>query len=300
MSDVTASDLFDLTGKVAVITGGAGGIGTVYGRAIAEAGGAVALADLDGEAAVAAAAELEADGFAAMGVQLDITDPVSATAMVARVVERFGGIDILVNNAALMTELPASSLIDLPTEWFERVIRVNVMGAVVCSKAVLESMLSRGGGRIINGSSAGGFMAGGIYGVSKYALHSVTVNLATELGPQGINVNSIAPGLVANNSGYRALAKDAPARARSLDAHPGQDRRTAGRPRRHPAPALLQGGRLDQRADDQRRRRLDQAPVTDALTRTAASGGALGRGTRSRRPTTARRPLGGTSTNRAR
>jgi NAD(P)-dependent dehydrogenase (short-subunit alcohol dehydrogenase family) len=222
MSDTKASELFDLTGKVAVITGGAGGIGTVYGRAIAEAGASVALADLNGDAAVAAAAELEADGFSAMGVQVDITDPVSANAMAARVVERFGGIDILVNNAALMTELPASSLIDLPTEWFERVIRVNVMGAVVCSKAVLESMVARGGGRIINGSSAGGFIPGGIYGVSKYALHSVTVNLANELGPRGINVNAIAPGLVANDSGYRALAKDAPARAHLSMMVPGK------------------------------------------------------------------------------
>jgi NAD(P)-dependent dehydrogenase (short-subunit alcohol dehydrogenase family) len=223
MNALDASELFDLTGKVAVITGGAGGIGTVYGRALATAGAAVALADLNGEAADTEAAKLASDGYSAMGVQLDITDPESARAMADHVTQRFGGIDILVNNAALMSELPRTRLVDLPTDWFERVLRVNVMGAVVCSKAVLESMISRGGGRIINGSSAGAFMpGGGIYGVSKLALLSVTTSLATELAVHGINVNAIAPGLVEDDAGFRSLAKDDPMRAALAAAIPGK------------------------------------------------------------------------------
>jgi NAD(P)-dependent dehydrogenase (short-subunit alcohol dehydrogenase family) len=222
MSAVRADELFGLTGKVAVVTGGAGGIGTVYGRALVEAGASVALADLDGDRAASAAALLAAAGHPAMGVALDVTSPSSAAAMAAAVAERFGGIDILVNNAALMSEIPRTSLLDLPVDWFERILRVNVMGAVVCAKAVRDFMVARGGGRIINGSSAGAFMPGGIYGISKFALHSVTVNLASELGPLGINVNSIAPGLVENDAGYRSLPKDDPVRGILASMIPGK------------------------------------------------------------------------------
>jgi len=222
VSSIRANEIFDLTGKVAVVTGGAGAIGVIYGRALVQAGAAVALADLHNDSACDQAAKLAAEGHQAIGVQLDVTDPRSAAAMAETVIARFGGVDILVNNAALMSEIPRSSLLDLPTEWFERIMRVNVMGAVVCTKAVRDSMASRGGGRVINGSSAGAFMPGGIYGISKLALHSVTVSLASELGPLGINVNAIAPGLVENESGYRALGKDDPVRAMLASMIPGK------------------------------------------------------------------------------
>jgi NAD(P)-dependent dehydrogenase (short-subunit alcohol dehydrogenase family) len=218
----SATDLFDLSGKVAVITGGAGDIGCVYGRALAEAGAAVALADIDERAAQTQAAALAGDGREVIGVLLDVTDPGSARDAASAVIEEFGGIDILVNNAALMNEIPRTSLLDLPVEWFERVMRVNVMGAVVCAKAVVDSMTARGGGRIVNGSSAGGFIAGGIYGISKLALHSVTANLASELGGRGINVNAIAPGLVASDSGYKSLAEDDPIRTAIETGIPGK------------------------------------------------------------------------------
>jgi NAD(P)-dependent dehydrogenase (short-subunit alcohol dehydrogenase family) len=214
---------FALDGKVAIVTGGAGGIGQVYGRALAEAGASVVLADLDVEPARGAALKLEADGHAAIGVRVDITDPEAAGAMAAETVERFGGIDILVNNAALMKEIPRTSLATLPLEWFERVVRVNVMGALVCTQAVLPSMLARGGGRIINQVSAGAFMAGGgLYGMSKLALVSLTASLATELGPQGINVNAIAPGLVQDDAGFASLAEQDPLRLALASAIPGK------------------------------------------------------------------------------
>jgi NAD(P)-dependent dehydrogenase (short-subunit alcohol dehydrogenase family) len=216
MSEPIAADLFDLTGKVAVVTGGAGGIGTVYGDALLRAGASVVLADLDGDAAEREAAKLIANDRGvneAVGVQLDVTSAASAAAMAESVTGRLGGIDILVNNAAIMTDLPRGRLVDLTMDGWDRVMRVNVMGAIVCARAVLDPMVSRGGGRIINGSSAGGFTRGGIYGVSKYALHSVTANLAGELGPLGVNVNAIAPGLVQNESGFLALPADSPMRA---------------------------------------------------------------------------------------
>ncbi|XVQ15819.1 SDR family oxidoreductase [Spirillospora sp. CA-255316] len=215
-------DRLRLDGKTAIVTGGAGAIGQVYGRALAEAGAAVVLADLDGDGAQRAAAALAADGFKATGVRVDITDPESTAAMADAAVSAHGGIDILVNNAALMAEIPQGDLLDLPPDWFDRVMRVNVLGAILCSRAVKASMAERGGGRIINQVSAGAFMGGGIYGISKLALVSVTAGLARSLGPLGINVNAIAPGLVENEPGMRSLPADHPARAALAAAIPGK------------------------------------------------------------------------------
>ncbi|ONH32914.1 SDR family oxidoreductase [Pseudofrankia asymbiotica] len=210
---MTSTELFDLTGKVAVLTGGAGGIGVVYAGALCQAGAAVVVADLDGDAAQRTAKALTDKGFAAAAAQVDVSSADSVTAMAATAVDTFGGIDILVNNAAIMTNLPPHGLSALPVADYDRVMNVNLRGALLCTQAVVESMTARGGGRIVNGLSAGAFQAGGIYGVSKFALHGLTINLAAELGPRGINVNAIAPGLVANDSGYVSLPKDSPFRA---------------------------------------------------------------------------------------
>src|ERR1700736_4849978 len=101
---VTTLDQFRLDGRVAIVTGGAGGIGQVYGRGLAEAGASVVLADLNGDGADRAAAKLASDGLPAIGAAVDITDPGAAAAMAQRAIDEFGGIDILVNNAALMAE----------------------------------------------------------------------------------------------------------------------------------------------------------------------------------------------------
>ena len=204
--------LFDLSGKVAVITGGAGGIGVVYARALCDAGASVVVADVAEDAAKRVAARLCEQGFRAAGTTVDVRSAQSATAMVQAAVDAFGGVDILVNNAAIMTDLPPYGLGDIPVEEWDRVMNVNLRGPLLCAQAVAPSMVARGGGRIINGLSSGGFMAGGIYGVSKYALHGLTMNLAHELGRKGINVNAIAPGLVDNESAYVSLPKDSPAR----------------------------------------------------------------------------------------
>jgi NAD(P)-dependent dehydrogenase (short-subunit alcohol dehydrogenase family) len=219
---MSATELFDLTGKIAVITGGAGDIGVAYGRALGEAGASVALADLNGAAAVRFADELRAEGLPTIGVAVDVADVGSTRAMAAEVVEAFGGVDILVNNAAIMTNLPKYGLSNMPVDEWDRVIDVNLRGPLLCTQAVLPSMIERGGGRIINGLSAGAFTAGGIYGVSKYALHGLTANLASELGSHGINVNAIAPGLVAAESGYVSLPKDSPIRTALEAGIPGK------------------------------------------------------------------------------
>jgi NAD(P)-dependent dehydrogenase (short-subunit alcohol dehydrogenase family) len=202
-----ANELFDLSGKVAVITGGAGGIG---------------LADLDAGAAEKAAGGITAGGGRAIGTSVDVTDPDSAQAMARAALGEFGRIDILVNNAAVMTDLPRYTLSEMPVGEWNRVIDVNLKGPLLCSQAVVPAMTDRGAGRIVNGLSAGAFMPGGIYGVSKLALHALTANLANELGPRGINVNAIAPGLVENESGYISLAKDSPMRTALEAGIPGK------------------------------------------------------------------------------
>lgn len=219
---MTTLDRFRLDGKVAIVTGGGGAIGQIYARALAEAGAAVALADLNAEAAEKAAARLASDGFTAVAVTVDITQRESTVAMAARTVEALGGIDILVNNAALMAEIPQVNVLDLPDEWFDRVMRVNVLGALHCVAAVKPHMVERGGGRIINQVSAGAFMGGGIYGMSKIALVNATAGLARSLGPLGINVNAIAPGMVDNEPGLRSLPADSPHRAAMAAAIPGK------------------------------------------------------------------------------
>lgn len=217
-----AAELFDLTGKVAIITGGAGGIGVVYAKALADAGASVVLADVNAEAAEAAASALRGKGHHVAGVGVDVRSAESATAMAAAAVEEFGAIDILVNNAAIMVDLPPYGLSNIPVDEWDRVIDVNLRGPLLCTQAVLPAMEARGGGRIINGLSAGAFMPGGIYGVSKFALHGLTVNLASELGGRGINVNAIAPGLVDNESAYVALPKDSPFRDAIAATIPGK------------------------------------------------------------------------------
>jgi NAD(P)-dependent dehydrogenase (short-subunit alcohol dehydrogenase family) len=194
-----------LDGKVAIITGGGGGIGSVFGRELALRGASVVLADLNVEAAGARAAELAAKGLPVMAARLDATEPASAAAVVDEATGAYGGVDILVNCAALMAEIPFSPLSQFPIDWWDRVMAVNVKGPLVCSQAVVPAMRARGGGKIVNISSAGAFSRGGVYGVSKYALVSLTANLAGELGADGINVNAIAPGLVVDDAGYRAL-----------------------------------------------------------------------------------------------
>ncbi len=223
---------FSLGGKVAVVTGGAGGIGREYGRALAGAGAAVTVADLDADGAAAAAAELRAEGARAIGVELDVTSAESATAMAAEVEAELGGIDILVNNAALMAEIPQVPLIEFPLTWWERVMRVNLTGPLICAQACVPSMIARGGGRIINQSSSGAFVNGRPYGISKLALISLTHGLARDLGEHRITVNAIAPGAIETEAALALHPHGSPWRERMREITPialdGQPRDLVG------------------------------------------------------------------------
>lgn len=201
---------FRLDGKVAIVTGAGArehSIGRAYALALAQAGAKVAVADISGEGAAGVAAEI---GDNAIGIAVDITDRASTMAMAQQVEAAFGGIDILVNNAALMVDIgwsPASVIGE--AEW-NRALAVNLTGALNCTQAVLPAMKARGGGRIVNQLSAGAFPAQTVYGVTKVALLGLTTTLAKELGPDGITVNAIAPGMTTSAAGLSLTPPDSP------------------------------------------------------------------------------------------
>ncbi len=188
---------FDFSGRVAIVTGAAGGIGEAYARALAAAGASVAVADLDLDRAQAVAASITDGGGTAAAVSVDVSDPASADAMAAFVDETFGGIDHLVNNAAIFGGMKIDSLLRVDWDYLTRFMSVNLMGALVCTRACYRSMRRRGGGSIVNQSSTAAYLYSNFYGLAKAGVNSLTQQLAHEVGSLGIRVNAIAPGPIA-------------------------------------------------------------------------------------------------------
>jgi NAD(P)-dependent dehydrogenase (short-subunit alcohol dehydrogenase family) len=206
-------DQYRLDEKVAIVTGAGGrgnSIGRAYALGLANAGAAVVVADLNGEGAKAVADEIVAAGGKAVGVQADVADKASTLAMAATAVDAFGGIDILVNNAALMAELGHAPCETIALDDWNKVFAVNLNGALLCAQAVIPEMRKRGGGRIVNQTSGGAFPAIGLYGISKLALVGLTTTLAKQLGRENITVNAIAPGNVTSDAGRALVPDDSP------------------------------------------------------------------------------------------
>jgi len=203
--------MHDFDSKVAIVTGAARGLGRDYAEFFAADGASVVLADIDGDGAARSADELAADGAKTLGVTVDITDEPSAEAMVAAAVSEFGGIDFLVNNAALWGDLEhmADGVLDNPVDYFRKVVDVNLTGTFVASKAVVPAMRARGGGRIVNVSSIGAWMSGGPYGVTKLAVNQVTFAAAAQLAGEGITVNAVAPGMIFNEATRQQVPQEA-------------------------------------------------------------------------------------------
>ena len=184
-----------LDGRVAIVTGAAQGIGAAYAKRFAEEGAKVAICDvLDCTNVVNTIAQ---SGGEAFGMEVDVSDEAQVAGLVAKTVETFGRVDVMVPNAAIFAALNRRSFLDIGVEEWDRVMAVNVRGVFVCIKAVVPQMKEQGYGKIVNISSA--TVQAGVpwflhYVSSKGAVDAMTRASARELGDFGIRVNSIAPG----------------------------------------------------------------------------------------------------------
>jgi 3-oxoacyl-[acyl-carrier protein] reductase len=186
--------------KTVIVTGAGAGIGLEYAKAFAAEGARVAIADIDGRAASTAAQGIDGS----VPVTVDVADESSVGAMVASVVDRLGGVDVLVNNAGLhMGQYNLTST--LPLDDWRRLFDVNVFGAVLCARLCRESMVARGGGVILNQSSNSSYLGVGAYSISKLALNGLTVSLAQEFAPDNIRVVGIAPGMIGSDAVLQRL-----------------------------------------------------------------------------------------------
>jgi NAD(P)-dependent dehydrogenase (short-subunit alcohol dehydrogenase family) len=186
-----------LAGKVALVTGGGRGIGKGMALGLAEAGADLALVyNARADRAQAAVGEIEALGRRALAVQADVSQPDQVQSMVQQVLDRFGQIDILINNAGSHQRAP---FLELPLELWQRVIDVDLTGPFLVSQAVARQMAPRGYGKIVNTTSVNANVAQpnlSHYCAAKGGLQMLTRAMALDLAPYGIRVNAIAPGLV--------------------------------------------------------------------------------------------------------
>jgi 2-deoxy-D-gluconate 3-dehydrogenase len=199
--------LFDLTGRVAIVTGGNGGIGLGMARGLAEAGAAVAIVGRNAAKSDAAVAELKQRGAKAISVVADVTDKTAVAAMVDRAKSEFGRVDILVNNAGINIRKPPHAL---ASEEWDSVIKTNLTSAFLCSQAAYPAMKAAGGGKIINiGSMMSIFGASfaPAYAASKGGIVQFTRSCAVAWAADNIQANAILPGWIDTDLTRRARAE---------------------------------------------------------------------------------------------
>jgi NAD(P)-dependent dehydrogenase (short-subunit alcohol dehydrogenase family) len=193
----------DLRGQVAIVTGAGGGLGRAFSVALGLAGAKVLVVDADLTRCDATLAELSCLGIEGEVLVVDVTDETRTGDLGRFALERFGRVDILVNNAAFMEPI-TQPLLDYPIELVRRTMDVNLVGPLNCIRGVAPAMRNAGYGRIVNITSGGAYFAGHAYGISKLALQGLTTWLASELGPSGVTINSIAPGMMLTAQGAKA------------------------------------------------------------------------------------------------
>ena len=199
LTDRSLSELFSLRGRIALVTGGARGIGEAVANRLAEAGATVAIGDLDLEIVRATAARLSTPDRRVEGFLLDVTDQDSVDGCFSNVATRLGPVDILVNNAGL---LPApASFLEMDQNAWNRTMAVNVSGILNCSRVVARALIARGSpGVILNIASTASFRVSNpgtiVYTTSKHAVNALTKTMALELGGYGIRVLDVAPTMV--------------------------------------------------------------------------------------------------------
>ena len=185
-----------LAGKVVLITGAAGGIGTAIARAVTAEAASVVLCDINLEGARRLASELTGEGRSAAAYALDISRPPEIAAVIEEVVKRHQRIDVLVNNAAICPRIPLEEVTEAD---FDRIVGINLKGTFFVSQAVSPVMSRQGSGRIVNissvGARTGGVAASSVYAATKAGIIAITKSYARTLAP-GVTVNAIAPGVV--------------------------------------------------------------------------------------------------------
>jgi NAD(P)-dependent dehydrogenase (short-subunit alcohol dehydrogenase family) len=198
ISDAVLRSLFALPDKVAIVTGGGSGIGKATARLMADAGAQVVVADLDLAAAEDVAAAIREQSGAAIAVEVDVSDEPQVQAMTASTVDAFGGVDVLVNNAAYR---PKADFLEMAVETWDRMHAVNTRGAFLCSREVIKVMRRQGkerGGAIVNISTIGAahptIFNNTHYDASKAAVNGLTRTCASEFAADGVRVNAVMPG----------------------------------------------------------------------------------------------------------
>jgi NAD(P)-dependent dehydrogenase (short-subunit alcohol dehydrogenase family) len=197
------------TGKVAIVTGGGGNIGSATAKLLAAEGAAVTVADLGADAALAVVAEIEAAGGTARAQATDVTDPDAVEAMVRDTLAAYGGLDVLHNNAAAIAlNGKDQDVVTMDLDTWYRVLDVNLTGPMLGCRFAIPALLERGGGAIVNTASAAAFYGSrtlAAYGTSKAGLVALTRYVATAYGDRGIRCNAVAPGVVVDADAQAAL-----------------------------------------------------------------------------------------------
>ena len=192
-------------GRVVIVTGGGTGIGRAYAKHFADHGAIPIIAEINGQAGSNVAREIEADGGKALAIQTDVSDEQSVAGMIGQVVEEFGRIDVLVNNAAIFSSITRTPFEKIDRDEWTKVLDVNVIGSWICAKLVVPHMEAGSYGRIINISSSTvpvGLPLLMHYVTSKAAVQGMTRCMASELGERGITCNAILPGMTDSEVEY--------------------------------------------------------------------------------------------------